>query len=63
MWMAKMKIKQNSATLGRFYWGLVVFALSASTLAFVTDPFLMADMGLIILGIYLMITGLLKKGE
>ncbi|MDD2722723.1 MAG: hypothetical protein PHH59_01700 [Methylovulum sp.] len=53
-----MKIEQNSANFTRFFWGLGIFAISASTVALVTDPYLMADAGLVILGIYLMITGL-----
>lgn len=53
-----MKNQQISTGLKRFFYGLGVFAFSASTVAFVTDPYLMLDMSLIILGIYLMVTGL-----
>jgi len=53
-----MKNQQISLGLKRFFYGLAVFAFSASTVAFVTDPYLMLDMSLIILGIYLMVTGL-----
>ncbi len=53
-----MKIKQNSPGMNKFFWGLGVFALSASTVAFVTDPYLMADIALIILSLYLMVSGL-----
>jgi len=42
----------------RFFCGLGVFIVSASTVAFVTDPYLMADIALVILGVYLMATGL-----
>lgn len=44
----------------KFYYGLGIFLFSASTVAFVTDPFVMADIGLIILGIYLMVTRLME---
>ncbi|MFZ2450937.1 MAG: hypothetical protein WAW36_10500 [Methylovulum miyakonense] len=56
-----MKNEQNPASFNRFFWGLGVFALSASTVTLVTDPYLMADIGLIILGIYLMFTGLANR--
>jgi len=53
-----MKIKQNSPGMNRFFWGLGVFVFSAGTVVFVTDPYLMADVALIILGMFLMISGL-----
>jgi len=53
-----MEIKENSPGLKRFFWGLGVFVFSASTVALVTDPYIMLDIGLIILGISLMISGL-----
>lgn len=56
-----MKNKQKSGTLTKFYWGLGLFILSAGTVLLVTDPFIMADVGLIVLGLYLMVTGLLSR--
>jgi hypothetical protein len=45
----------------RFFYGLGLFIFSGSTVAFVTDPFLMADMALVILGIYLMVSALMPQ--
>ncbi|MDD5276217.1 MAG: hypothetical protein PHR16_09055 [Methylovulum sp.] len=56
-----MKNKQNTLTLNKFYWGLAMFVLSTSTVLLVTDPFIMADVGLMVLGLYLMVTGLLSR--
>jgi len=53
-----MNIQQHSANFTQFFWGLGIFAVSASTVALVTDPYVMADVGLAVLGIYLMVTGL-----
>lgn len=58
--MAAMNSTQQ-ATLTKFYWGLGIFILSASTVLFVTDPYIMADIGLIILSIYLMVTGIAER--
>lgn len=57
-----MKIKQNSPSLNKFYYGLAIFLFSASTIAFVTDPYLMADFALVVIGISLMISGLSARG-
>lgn len=53
-----MKNKQYAINLKMFFWGLGVFVFSASTVALVTDPYIMADIALIILGMYLMFAGL-----
>lgn len=57
-----MKIKHNFPILNKFYYGLAIFLFSASTIAFVTDPFLMADFALVVLGIGLMISGSSSRG-
>ncbi|MDO9106525.1 MAG: hypothetical protein Q7U57_16370 [Methylovulum sp.] len=56
-----MKIKQTPPNLNRFFAGLGVFVFSAGTVAFVTDPYIMADIALIILGMALMISGLFAR--
>ncbi len=53
-----MNAEQNETGWRRFFWGLGLFAVSASTVAFVIDTYLMATIALIIVGIYLMFTGL-----
>lgn len=53
-----MSTQQNEKSMTRFFLGLGIFLLSASTVAFVTDPYLMADIALVIAGTYLMATGL-----
>lgn len=53
-----MNSYQNVKSLSRFFWGMGLFVLSASTVAFVTDPYLMADIALILISVYLMFTGL-----
>jgi len=53
-----MYTEPNEKSMTRFFWGLGIFLFSAGTVAFVTDPYLMADIALIIVGIYLMVTGL-----
>jgi hypothetical protein len=50
-----MKNKQHLKT---FFWGLGMFIFSASTVALVTDPYLMADIALLIISIILMVSGL-----
>ncbi|MBT9099120.1 hypothetical protein [Methylovulum psychrotolerans] len=42
----------------RFFYGLGLFAFASGTVVLVTDPYKMADIGLIMLGVYLMVTGL-----
>ncbi len=53
-----MNIEQNERSMTRFFLGLGIFLFSASTVVFVTDPYLMADIALIMVGAYLMVTGL-----
>jgi len=53
-----MNIEQNERSMARFFLGLGIFLFSASTVVFVTDPYLMADIALIMVGAYLMVTGL-----
>jgi len=53
-----MNSDENVKNLSRFFWGVGLFVLSASTVAFVTDPYLMADIALILASVYLMFTGL-----
>jgi hypothetical protein len=53
-----MNSYQNVKNLSRFFWGMGLFVLSASTVAFVTDPYLMADIALVLISVYLMFTGL-----
>lgn len=58
-------MKPIQRTLGhkRFLWGLSIFVFSASTVALVTDPYVMADIALIILGILLMVSGLTQSSK
>lgn len=56
-----MQLLQTSRHKKRFIYGLGLFFFSGSTVAFVTDPFLMADMALVILGIYLMASALMPQ--
>lgn len=58
-----MNDEQKPKNLTRFYIGLGLFLLSASTVMFVTDPFMMADISLVMLSVYLMVTGLSKKTQ
>ena len=44
----------------RFYYGLGLFALSASTIILITDPFKMLDLALMVLGVYLMTTAIVR---
>jgi len=53
-----MNTELDGKNMSRFFWGLGIFLFSASTVAFVTDPYLMASIALIIFGAYLMVTGL-----
>lgn len=53
--------EQVPRKLTKFYIGLALFFLSASTVLFVTDPFIMADIGLLMLSVYLMVTGLKNR--
>jgi|GEM_PF-769641 len=56
-----MQLLQSSANKKRFFYGLGLFLFSGSTVAFVTDPFLMADMALVILSMYLMVSALMPQ--
>ncbi len=56
-----MNDEQAPRKLTKFYIGLALFFLSASTVLFVTDPFIMADIGLLMLSVYLMVTGLKNR--
>lgn len=53
-----MKFKQYSSGMKRFLSGFGIFLFAGSTVIFVTDPYKMADMALIILGMYMMVSGL-----
>ena len=53
-----MQNRSGALRLKRFYWGVGIFAVSASTVMRVTDPYLMADIALVFVGLYLMVTGL-----
>jgi hypothetical protein len=55
-----MSDDQKARTLTKFYIGLGLFFLSGGTVMFVTDPFLMADIALVMLSVYLMFTGLVR---
>ncbi|GAB6141926.1 hypothetical protein JCM14076_26550 [Methylosoma difficile] len=50
----------KTRTLTQFYIGLGLFVLSGGTVMLVTDPFLMADIALVMLSVYLMFTGLVR---
>ncbi len=56
-----MNDEQAPRKLTKFYIGLALFFLSAGTVLFVTDPFKMADFALLMLSVYLMVTGLKKR--
>lgn len=42
----------------RFFYGFALSAFASGTVVLVTDPYKMADIGLIMLGLYLMVSGL-----
>jgi uncharacterized membrane protein len=54
-----MNDDKNSKGLIKFFIGLGLFIFSGSTVLFVTDPYLMADISLVIISIYLMAQGLM----
>ncbi|TSA41285.1 MAG: hypothetical protein D4R63_03710 [Methylococcaceae bacterium] len=54
-----MNDDKNSKGLIKFFIGLGLFIFSGSTVLFVTDPYLMADISLVIISIYLMVKSLM----
>lgn len=54
-----MNDDKNSKGLSKFFIGIGLFIFSGSTVLFVTDPYLMADISLIMTSIYLMVNGLM----
>ena len=56
-----MKFEQYSSGMKRFLRGFGIFLFAASTVILVTDPYKMADMALVILVMYMMVSGLTKR--